>query len=64
MTTSITATYVPDLTYIVSQAKMNHTWQGFIASDPTYYVIYYLEMFDLVAREWTRSIDFDLFIIT
>ena len=61
--TFITATYVPDLTYIVSQPKMNHTWQGFIASDPTYYLIYYLEIREITGA-WSRSVDTNLFTVT
>jgi hypothetical protein len=40
---------------------MNHTWQGYIASDPQYYIIYYLELLDPETRIWTRNIDTKLF---
>jgi hypothetical protein len=41
-TATIAPSYIPDLTYVVSDQQQNITWQAFVPSQP-HYVIYYLE---------------------
>jgi hypothetical protein len=41
-TATIAPSYIPDLTYVVSDKQQNITWQAFAPSQP-HYVIYYLD---------------------